>query len=215
MTQKVTIKEKIYNGIFNDITEGIYSPNDILTESKLIEKYNVSKSPIREALIELCKDNILNSLPRLGYQVVPVSMKEVLDIIEFRLDLEISALKRSFPNIDDDSIEELTKADKSSNSGKDQGVVANWMSNQLFHLELCKLCGNEYTYKTLQEVLKQSSRYVAQYFNSAWDKSNESNGKYHLEIINTLKERDYESAIHMLAKDIMAVKEQIKQTYSF
>ena len=53
---KMTLKEQVYNQIFDDIAQGKYQANDILTESKLMEKYQVSKSPVREALIELCKD---------------------------------------------------------------------------------------------------------------------------------------------------------------
>ena len=63
---KMTLKEQVYNQIFDDIAQGKYQANDILTESKLMEKYQVSKSPVREALIELCKDEVIHSLPRLG-----------------------------------------------------------------------------------------------------------------------------------------------------
>ncbi len=213
--QKGTIKEKIYKEIFDDITEGLYKPNDILTESALVEKYKVSKSPIREALIELCKDNVLNSLPRLGYQVVPISLKEVLDILDFRLDLELCAFKKTILNISDENIIALRKADIYPTEGMKQSVVPNWMINQRFHLDLCKLCGNDYSYKILKETLKHSSRYISQYFNAAWQKSSESNGRYHIEVINALEKRDFELASQMLTKDIMVVKEEIQQIYSF
>lgn len=73
---------KSVSGIYDDVTNGIYK-NDILTESRLIEQYNVSKSPVREALIELCKDGILKNIPRMGYQVMPVTLKEVIDILSY------------------------------------------------------------------------------------------------------------------------------------
>ena len=41
------------------MTNGEYRPNDILTENQMIEKFGVSKSPVREALVELCKDGVL------------------------------------------------------------------------------------------------------------------------------------------------------------
>ena len=52
---KEILKDKVYQGIYDDITNGVYKPNEILTESRLIEQFSVSKSPVREALIELCK----------------------------------------------------------------------------------------------------------------------------------------------------------------
>ena len=92
---KENLKEKVYQGIYDDVTNGIYKQNDILTESRLIEQYNVSKSPVREALIELCKDGILKNIPRMGYQVMPVTLKEVIDILELRADIETSGQRKA------------------------------------------------------------------------------------------------------------------------
>ena len=82
--QKETLKERVYRGIYEAVTNGEYKSNDILTENQMIEKFGVSKSPVREALVELCKDGILTNIPRMGYQVRAVTLKEIIDILEFR-----------------------------------------------------------------------------------------------------------------------------------
>ena len=46
--QKETLKERVYRGIYEAVTNGEYRPNDILTENQMIEKFGVSKSPVRE-----------------------------------------------------------------------------------------------------------------------------------------------------------------------
>ena len=56
MKMKKTLKETVVEGIYREIEEGIYKPNDIIHEGEIMEKYAMSKSPVREALIELCKD---------------------------------------------------------------------------------------------------------------------------------------------------------------
>lgn len=104
---KENLKEKVYQGIYDDVTNGIYKQNDILTESRLIEQYNVSKSPVREALIELCKDGILKNIPRMGYQVMPVTLKEVIDILELRADIETSGLRKAYPIINEKQLKIL------------------------------------------------------------------------------------------------------------
>ncbi len=48
---KENLKKKVYDHIMEAIIQGEYSPDDILSESMLTEKYNVSKSPVREALV--------------------------------------------------------------------------------------------------------------------------------------------------------------------
>ena len=78
--QKETLKERVYRGIYEAVTNGEYRPNDILTENQMIEKFGVSKSPVREALVELCKDGVLINIPRMGYQVRAVTLKEIMNL---------------------------------------------------------------------------------------------------------------------------------------
>ena len=111
MKTKKTLKETVVEGIYREIEEGIYKPNDIIHEGEIMEKYAMSKSPVREALIELCKDNVLKSIPRVGYQVVPVTLKEILDLLEFRIDVETANLRRLSQRISPEEIERLRQLD--------------------------------------------------------------------------------------------------------
>ena len=48
---EATIKSRLYNAIWNDIIDGVYDWNYVFNEKSLVEKYQVSKSPIRDALL--------------------------------------------------------------------------------------------------------------------------------------------------------------------
>ena len=63
MSGKPSLKAEIYEAVLSDIIQGIYKQNEIITEKQLIAKYGVSKSPIRDALIELCKRVSSESMP--------------------------------------------------------------------------------------------------------------------------------------------------------
>lgn len=206
---KESLKEKVYQGIYDDVTNGVYIQNDILTEGMLIEKYNVSKSPVREALIELCKDGIIKSIPRMGYQVIPITLKEVLDILEFRVDIEVSGLKKIYNKIGMENLRELERLASKHRYEADMVVSRNWSRNYEFHTFLYSLNGNVYGSEILKQIIKCSSRYVSQYFHSAWQKKSESQGKYHAAIVEQLRQGDWETACYMLEKDILAVKEEI------
>ena len=91
--QKETLKERVYRGIYEAVTNGEYRPNDILTENQMIEKFGVSKSPVREALVELCKDGVLINIPRMGYQVRAVTLKEYRQFNLFFVTLQSKAEK--------------------------------------------------------------------------------------------------------------------------
>ena len=133
---KISLKDKVYQGLYDDIVNGIYVQNDILTEGMLIEQYNVSKSPVREALIELCKDGILKSIPRMGYQVTPVTLKEVLDILELRADIEVSGLRKIYDSLKQEDLEALERLAQNHREEHDQIVSEHWSRNYEFHIFL-------------------------------------------------------------------------------
>lgn len=215
MKERKTLKEKVVEGIYRDVEEGFYKPNDIINEGEIIERYAMSKSPVREALIELCKDGVLKSIPRVGYQVVQISLKEILDLLEVRIDLETANLRRLAPRLTEKDMEELRQLDTITKDNDVRTVTIHWDRNTDFHLKLCQLGGNVYLCGVIETTLRKSCQYVAQYFQEAWNKNAESNSFYHKAVIEALEQEDTEKAIEMLRKDILNVKQQIQENYFF
>src|SRR5690242_3977519 len=67
------------------ILDEVFKPGDHLGEVELAEEFEVSRSPVREALIALEKEGSLIVSPYKGAIVKPLSVAEVLDIAELRL----------------------------------------------------------------------------------------------------------------------------------
>lgn len=211
-----TLKKTVYSSLMEDIIRGDLSPNDIVTESSLIKRFSVSKAPVREALIELCKDGFLKSLPRFGYQVVQCSVQEIMEMLDVREDLEIGNLKRCFPSITPESLSIFRNnaGDWIRQDGADSDIYGNYYRNQHFHLMLCSLSGNRYMYNALDKVLRDSARFFAAYYSSAWDNERESKGMYHHMILDAVSAGNLYDACSYLAKDISAVKDEIRKVIS-
>ena len=92
---KKSIKEQVEEMLFEDIVCGVYPPGTVLNEGTLTKKFGVSKSPVREALVTLCRDGVLMNIPRCGYQVVPITPRQFLDMQELRVIVEESALRKT------------------------------------------------------------------------------------------------------------------------
>ena len=213
MAVRKSLKEQVVEGIYRDLEEGIYQPNDILHEGDIIKRYSMSKSPVREALIELCKDGVLKSIPRVGYQVVQISLKEILDLLELRIDVETANLRRVAARLTPDDIQMLGRLDTITKDNDEHHVAIHWDRNTDFHLRLCELGGNAYLCSVIETALRRSCQYVAQYFQSAWNKNAESNSYYHKAIVQALAEGDTEKAVEMLRMDILSVEKQIQENY--
>ena len=209
MKMKKTLKEIVVEGIYREIEEGVYKPNDIIHEGEIMEKYDMSKSPVREALIELCKDNVLKNIPRVGYQVVSVTLQEILDLLEFRMDVETANLRRLASRITKEQLDTI------AGDNPEQMVAVHWNRNTEFHMKLCEMGGNGYICREISAALLRSCQYISQYFQTAWKKNAESNSYYHRAVIAALEAGDAEMAVEMLRKDIGNVRVQIQENYFF
>lgn len=97
--KKENLKSKVYDDILRSIIKGEYAAEEIISEGMLIEKYNVSKSPVREALVQLCSENVLKNIPRRGYMVARLTRSDIDDILSYRTAFESGMLRQIIEEI--------------------------------------------------------------------------------------------------------------------
>lgn len=84
MKKFVSLKNQVYDYIVDQIRCGHLKSGDKINEAMLTEKLSVSRTPIREALIELATDDVIENVPRKGFVVKYLSTedtKKLYDII--------------------------------------------------------------------------------------------------------------------------------------
>ena len=129
-----SIKDQIYNKIFAGIMNNEFSFDEFLTEKSLMEKYQVSRAPVREALMQLRSDRIIASTPRHGYRIRKPAQEELRDIINFRTVMECSFLERYHDMVTKDRIRELrTLCQEYENGGESRSFMEYWKLNREFH----------------------------------------------------------------------------------
>src|SRR6266850_6393876 len=112
------IVKKIRDGIL----EETFKPQGRLIEQDLAERFNVSRSPVREALLALEKEGTIIISPFKGAIVKPLSPEEVLDIAELRLaliSLTIKPAHRHLAPADFDQAHQMAKRATHANSAKE------------------------------------------------------------------------------------------------
>lgn len=202
-------KENVYNAVFADIIRKEYDTDSIITEKSLIEKYQVSKSPIREALLQLCNDGILVSLPRIGYKIKPVSMKDLSDASTLRILIETTALELVFDRITEahiKALEALIEEGRSLLTVRD--VYQHWQLNRRFHLTLCSFANNNAFTQTLDTLMITCFRGISGYYEDSWNMNqNKGDMKYHLQLIEAIRNRNLQKSKEILKADISDLKE--------
>ncbi len=206
----ISLKTKIYNQILDDIIQGVYPLDMFLNEGELIKRFNVSKGPVREALIELCNENILRSIPRVGYQIVQLTEKNVREATELRLLLEITGLRKAIPLLNNEMLDRLSCLNNEYDSKMKSGTLTidqHWEYNNCFHLTLNSFAGNSYMNEILCDTLKLIRRaYVQLYSNIRHNTYISTDIHRHMDMEKGLREKDTDRVLKLLKSDIVFIK---------
>ena len=199
---KKPVTSKVYDYLYTSIINGQINCNDLLTEAQLASQLEVSKAPVREALLMLCQGNILCAIPRIGYRVVQISPAQLNKLAEARMILELPMLEMSWPSIGEEQIAQLREVYRQQQEveAQSQAVLNRWFSNIDFHMALAGFCGNEYLLDSLKTVLHTCARAATQCF-LGYRKEGEETA-YHEDILQALSDRNLEAAKAALTNDI-------------
>lgn len=190
-----TLKNKVYDALFSDIISGVYPFDTVLTEKSLMEKYNVSRAPIREALTQLIGNHIISSIPRQGYKILQPNERQLLEIIRFRSALECYFLENNHIYINKSKIEELRNTCIDFGKYSDNDFMYRWKNNCQFHLKLFSIYGNSYSYKLLKDALNIQTIFFVQ-------KKHYATMDLHLALLDYIEKNDITTAVTLLKADI-------------
>lgn len=77
-----TLKDHVYDYIASQIMEGRLNPHEKINEAAICEELSISRTPVREALIQLASEEILENVPRKGFVLRYVDLKEAQELYE-------------------------------------------------------------------------------------------------------------------------------------
>lgn len=98
----MTLAQKAYDGLRQDIVRGAFAPGSPLRLAELGERYGMGFSPLREALNRLQAERLVTSESLRGFRVAPLSLAEFEDALSMRLMIETEALRLSVRQGGDD-----------------------------------------------------------------------------------------------------------------
>ena len=103
-----SIRHRVYGHLRKQILSGEIPPHEHLVETKIAKKIGTSRTPVREALHSLELEGLIESVPRIGYVVRPVSEGEVEEICAIRIAIEGLAVAWAMEKAQEKLVEELT-----------------------------------------------------------------------------------------------------------
>lgn len=106
-TTKQPLVTSLFQLIQKDILSQNLTANQKLTEQSICKKYNVSRTPVREALRQLESDGLIENIPNRGSFVIGINKRDISDLFDLRSLLEIQGIEWAIKRISDDEIDAL------------------------------------------------------------------------------------------------------------
>ena len=85
--KSISLADQVFEKLESDIIAGVYPRGEVLTELKLVEQLNVSRTPIREALRRLEQERLIRDSGK-GSVVLGITLEDLEDIMDIRLRCE-------------------------------------------------------------------------------------------------------------------------------
>lgn len=152
-----------YERIRRDILSCRFMPGSIVSESQLMDTYAIGKNSCRIALVRLVHEGFVRSIPRQGYRIAPVTLRDVEEVFALRVQLEPLAARLACGRVDIALLRRLEAACRVPHPERalsDQ-IDVFLDANRDFHLAIAAASGNERLHRTLASLMDEMSRLVA------------------------------------------------------
>jgi DNA-binding GntR family transcriptional regulator len=203
-----SLSEQAYIRLRHEILVCDLSPGQIVSERELARRYEMSKTPIREALTQVCREGLIQRLPGRGYIVAPITIRDIHDLFDLRLILEVAAAERAIRNPSPPQIAVLKEMSVVSyNLDDPESRILFLQANRKFHLALAEATTNRRLVGMLEDLLKEMERLF--HLGLRLKDSSEEMVREHQEVVAALENRDIEEIRNTLTRQITASRDRI------
>jgi DNA-binding GntR family transcriptional regulator len=149
--------ERAYRILRDWLITAKLAPGEFLSEADLAERCGTSRTPVREACTRLMQDKWLSRIPRKGFLVTPISVRDIVDMYQYRKLLECFAAEKAAQAANSEQISELQSlAAPENNPAAELAEILR--ANEAFHRRLSELAGNQRVVSQLSLTLAYVTR---------------------------------------------------------
>ena len=200
------LREEIYEQLRADIIGCRLAPGADIREGELALRFGVSKSPVRDALMQLQREGLVLALPRQGYRVASISLADVEDMFHLRAALERACMERIVRHASDEQLATLDRFRRF--------VPAEWPGgfvdyNRAFHRALAELGRNARMRDHLADLIDQMERAVLMSVHNVRKGDPQSLVGEHAAMIDALQARQLRTAQRLAERHTAAAGKRV------
>jgi DNA-binding GntR family transcriptional regulator len=202
------LTERAYERVRRDIITCVIPPGSEISEAQLSTQYKLGKAAVRVALTKLSHDGLVRAIPRRGYMVVPITLKDIHDVFELRLMLEPAAARMAAGKVD---TQRLKTHDEICRTGYERGDAKSTgrflEANKAFHVTIAQATGNARLAAAIEHLLDEMTRLL--HLGLGLQKASQNMLHEHRALVKALARGDGETAEHLCREQIESARNML------
>ena len=155
----LSLTERAVSALRRDILATRLAPGEVISEAMAAERLELGKAPIRAALARLAEEGLVTAVPRRGWVVSLVTIRDIHEVFDLRLMLEPEAARRAAGRVDAPMLTRLDAVCAAGYDCADQDSTMCFLdANKRFHVAVAELGGNARLARQIDRLLDESTR---------------------------------------------------------
>ncbi len=151
-----SLKEQVYEYLRSQMEKGKIRPGSTINMDETSKKLGVSKTPLRDALLQLEMEGFISILPRRGVVVNPLTIEDIKDYYEIIGALESMALLSAFAKLKKEDIDKLRAFNQEMEEAiRNDNFNLYYKKNLKFHNTFLDLCQNSSLVRIVNNLKKR------------------------------------------------------------
>ncbi len=201
--------ERAYNILKAKIVSLEYPPGKVLREAELIQELGIGRTPIREALQRLARDDLVVIQPRRGMYVSEISVTDLKQIFEARIPIETWAARLAAERITEDQLSALEDAVRMAEDRHSPDYVGRLMeSDRLVHKIISEATGNKFLIDGVRWLYDLTARIWRLAPDPAAGAAEIQT--QHWQLLNALRKRDPDLAHQLMERHVLDFWSQVR-----
>ncbi|MEU6283260.1 GntR family transcriptional regulator [Streptomyces sp. NPDC047028] len=194
--RRSSFRERVAEALRAALIAGELRPGEVYSAPSLAARFGVSATPVREAMLDLAKEGLVDTVPNKGFRVTAVSDRQLDEYTQIRALIEIPTVVELARTADRVSLEALRPAAREIVAAAAAGdLIAYVEADTRFHLGLLALAGNTHLVEVVADLRGRSRLYGLTALVEAGRLL--ASADEHLQLLDALLERD-EKAVHAI-----------------
>jgi DNA-binding GntR family transcriptional regulator len=203
--KKSSYRERVADALRAALIAGELRPGEVYSAPTLAARFGVSATPVREAMLDLAKEGLVDTVPNKGFRVTAVSEKQLDEYTHIRALVEIPTVVELAETADPVSLEALRPAAREIVHAAVAGdLIAYVEADTRFHLGLLALAGNAHLVEVVGDLRKRSRLYGLTALLEGGRLL--ASAEEHLELLDALLARDRDAVREVMTRHIGHVR---------